>query len=80
MIRDIICTAVIVLAALALMLAGWPDETATQRETFLRERWELAEAKAAECARLCIKDRELAVRAGEAWRLWMASLGREGRP
>jgi hypothetical protein len=80
MIRDIICTAVIVLAALALMLAGWPDETATQRETFLRERWELAEAKAVECARLCAKDRELSERSAEAWRLWMASLGMEGRP
>ena len=57
------------LVVLGVWAYGAATVTASQREAFLRERWELWEQKAAECERLCAKDRELAERAGDAWEL-----------
>lgn len=71
------------LLAWLVVLGWWAHEattaTQTQREAFLRERWELAEARAAECERLCAADRELAERAAALVRDTWTALGLEGR-
>lgn len=72
------------LIAWLVVLGWWAHEasTATQtaREAFLRERWELAEQKAALCEKRCAQAHELAERSAEAWERFEAAMGLEARP
>lgn len=68
-----------------LVVLGWwaygaATVTASQREAFLRERWALAEQKAALCEKRCAQAYELAERSAEAWERFEAAMGLEARP